>query len=188
MSRLSRIVRWRMGKSALIFGTFRRTFAGLSIAFPRAMTGWLLETSRGEMRVASSDAASEFQLDQSVHFDRVFDRDSPGRNLRDSEHDHPQGFLRRDAPRSHVEEHLLPDFSNAAFLRNLGIRFVEFDGWDGLRARPGVEHEGRPFNRGQHSAGTRCNVNGGPQTNGTSPPDDSVIHDSRAGPRGLVDH
>src|SRR6267378_142755 len=188
MSRLSRIVRWRIGKSALIFGTFRRTFAGLSIGFHRTMTGWLLETSCDEMGAASSDAASEFQLDQSVHFDRVFDRDPAGRNLRDSEDDHPQGFLRRDAPRSHVEEHLLPDFSNAAFLRNLGIRFVEFDGWDRLRARPGVEHEGRPFNRGENSAGTRRNVHGGPQTNGTSLPDDSVIHDSRAGPRGLVDH
>src|SRR5436309_7364795 len=63
-SRLSRMVRWRIGKSALMAGTFSITFAGFAMRCPLAMPGSILESSCDG---TSADAAPQFQFDEAVH-------------------------------------------------------------------------------------------------------------------------
>src|SRR5256884_3648575 len=64
------MVRWRIGKSALMAGTFSITFAGFAMRCPLAMPGSILESSCDG---TSADAAPQFQFDEAVHFDRVLD-------------------------------------------------------------------------------------------------------------------
>src|SRR3989442_9160968 len=103
-SLLSRTVRWRIGKSALMAGTFNRTFAGFAMRCPLAMTGSILESSCAG---ASPDPATQFQFDQAVDFDPVLDGDPPRHDLGRPEDDHPNGPLLPPPPRRHVEEHLV---------------------------------------------------------------------------------
>src|SRR3989475_9075724 len=137
MSRLSRMVRWRIGKSALMAGTFNRTFAGFAMRCPLAMTGSILESSCAG---ASPDPATQFQFDQAVDVDRVLDGDPPRHDLGRPEDAHPKALLLRPPPGRHVEEHLVAHPADAPVLDDLRIRLVEFNRGDGLGPPIRIEH------------------------------------------------
>src|SRR5213594_5229933 len=91
------MVRWKIGKSALTAGTFSIIFAGFAMRCPLAMTGSILESSCDG---TSADPASEFQLDEAVHFDRVLDRDALRHHLGGPQDDHPEGLVLRQDRKS----------------------------------------------------------------------------------------
>src|SRR2546425_11458783 len=113
MSRLSRMVRWRIGKSALMAGTFSITFAGFAMRCPLAMTGSILESSCDG---TSADPASEFQLDKAVHFDRVLDGDPLRHHLGGPQDDHPEGLVLRHPAGRNVEEQLVSHLADRTLL------------------------------------------------------------------------
>src|SRR5438093_4415955 len=110
-------------------GTFNRIFAGFAMPYPLAMTASILESS---CERASPDAASELQLDEAVHFDRVLDGDSFRDHLGRPEDDHPEGLLLRHPAGRQVEEHLVAHLPDASLLGDLRVRFVQLDGRNGL--------------------------------------------------------
>src|SRR5437899_7095905 len=118
------MVRWRIGKSALMAGTFSITFAGFAMRCPLAMPGSILESS---CDATSADAAPQFQFDEAVHFDRVLDGDSLCHHLGGPQADHPQGFVLRHATGRHVEEHLVAHLAAGSLLDVVRVPFVEFD-------------------------------------------------------------
>src|SRR2546422_11355391 len=97
------MVRWKIGKSALMAGTFSIIFAGFAMRCPLAMTGPILESYCDG---TSADPASEFQLDEAVHLDRVLVRDVFRHHLGRLQGDHPDGVDRRHAAGPQAEEHL----------------------------------------------------------------------------------
>src|SRR5881409_1277530 len=103
-------------------GTFNRTFAGFAMPCPLAMNASILESSCDR---ASPDAASQFQFNQAVDFDRVFDGDSPRHDLGGPQDNHPKGLLVCHPARGHVEEHLVAHFADAPVLDDLRVRLVE---------------------------------------------------------------
>src|SRR3989442_8047724 len=116
MSGLSRMVRWRIGKSALMAGTFSITFAGFAMRCPLAMTGSILESSCDG---PSADPASEFQLDKAVHFHRVLDGDPLRHHLRGPQDDPPVGLVLPHPARPPVQLHLLTPLADGSPLTPL---------------------------------------------------------------------
>src|SRR2546427_10677510 len=96
------MVRWKIGKSALMAGTFSITFAGFAMRCPLAMPGSILESS---CDATSADAASQFQLDEAVHFDRVLAGDSLRHHLGGPRDGHPEGFVLRPPSGRQLERH-----------------------------------------------------------------------------------
>src|SRR3989442_7730778 len=136
------MVRWRIGKSALMAGTFSITFAGFAMRCPLAMTGSILESSCDG---TSADPASEFQLDEAVHFDRVLDGDPLRHHPGGPQDDHPEGLVLRHPAGRHVEEHFVAHPADGSFLDDLRVRLVKFDRGGGLGARLRIEHQRGPF-------------------------------------------
>src|SRR5438093_13288186 len=98
------MVRWRIGKSALMAGTFSITFAGFAMRCPLAMPGSILEPSCDG---TSADAAPQFQFDQAVHVDRVLAGNPRRHHSSGPQADHPSGFVLRHPARRTVQEHLV---------------------------------------------------------------------------------
>src|SRR3989449_10104793 len=105
------MVRWRMGKSALMAGTFSITFAGFAMRCPLAMPGSILESSCDG---TSADAASQFQLDEAVHFDRVLDGAPLRHHLGGPQAAHPEGFVLRNPAGRQVEAHLAAQLADGS--------------------------------------------------------------------------
>src|SRR5437016_6157323 len=184
-SRLSRMVRWRMGKSALMAGTFSITFAGFAIRSPLAMPGSILESS---CDATSADAAPQFQLDEAVHFDRVLDGDSLRHHLGGPQDDHSEGFVLRHVTGRDVEEHPVAHLADGSLLDDLRVRFVEFDRGGGLGAGLRVEHQRRPIDARFNAGGPRFHPDRRMQGRPSPALDDAAVDDLRPGPRGVVDH
>src|SRR3989454_2031864 len=179
------MVRWKIGKSALTAGTFSIIFAGFAMRCPLAMTGSILESYCDG---TSADPASEFQLDEAVHFDRVLDRDALRHHLGGPQDDHPEGLVLRHPAGRQVEEHLVAHLADGSLLDDLRVRLLEFDRGGRLGAGLRIEHQRGPLDARFDAGGSGSH----PHRRMQGPPspalDDAAIDDLRSGPRGEVDH
>src|SRR2546425_587562 len=179
------MVRWRIGKSALMAGTFSITFAGFAMRCPLAMTGSILESSCDG---TSADPASEFQLDEAVHFDRVLDGDPLRHHLGGPQDDHPESLVLRHPAGRHVEEHFVAHLADGSLLDDLRVRLVEFDRGGRFRAGLRIEHQRGPFDARFDPGRSRFHPHRRMQGRPSPALDDAAVDDLRSGPRGEVDH
>src|SRR2546430_17536700 len=98
------MVRWRIGKSALMAGTFSITFAGFAMRCPLAMPGSILESSCGG---ASADAAPQFQFGEGGPFDPGLAGDPLRPHLHRPPRDPPEGSVPPPPPGRPVEHTLV---------------------------------------------------------------------------------
>src|SRR5438093_2141631 len=179
------MVRWRIGKSALMAGTFSITFAGFAMRCPLAMPGSILESSCDG---TSADAAPQFQFDEAVHFDRVLDGNPLRHHFSGPQDDHPEGFVLCHAAGRHVEEHLVAHLSDGSLLGDLRVCFVEFDRRGRLGSGLRIEHQRRPIDARFNAGGSRFHPHRRMQGRPSPAPNDAAVDDLRPGPRGEVDH